>query len=590
MTRPWWHTTTIYQVYPRSFADGDGDGIGDLAGIIDRLDHIAALGVETVWVSPFFSSPQRDFGYDIADYCDVAPEYGTLADAERLIEAAHARGLRVMFDLVLNHTSDEHPWFTASRDEPEGDHGDWYVWRDGAGDSSEPPNNWRSSMETRTAWQYSETRGQWYLATFLPFQPDLNWRNPEVRDAMFDVVRFWLDRGVDGFRLDLFGVIMKDAEFRPNAFRPRLGGGQLPQLWDRTHTENTEENFALARELRAVCEEYSDRDRVLLGEVFGPPDVLRRYLGDPAAANESAGAAASTGADGGGAGLHLVFLFDFLMYRYRAEFFRDRIAAYERNFPEPLLPTYVLENHDRSRSLSRVGGDLRKARVLATVLLTVRGVPTLYMGQEIGMTNTYLPLRDAEDPIAREYFGWVPEVVSKRLPERINRDEVRTPMQWDSTANAGFCPASVDPWLPVNPNHVERNVAAQTGDPGSLLELYRSLLALRRATPALHAGSLELLDGLPEGVLGYRRQVEPVGEAGGGDDGALGASGPPEPGDPVGDVVVVCNFTDRAQPAVLPGPAVVSGPARQVLLSTDGACTMEGAVVTLAPHSGLIVR
>jgi glycosidase len=492
---PWWHTTTIYQVYPRSFADGDGDGIGDLPGIIDRLDHIADLGFGTIWISPFFSSPQRDFGYDVSDYCDVAPEYGTLADAERLIAEAHARGLRVMFDLVLNHTSDEHPWFVASRDGgPGGPNADWYVWRDGRQGrrGRRPPNNWRSAMETRTAWQWSDARQQWYLATFLPFQPDLNWRLPEVRDAMFGVVRFWLDRGVDGFRLDIFGMIMQDADFRDNAFKPRVGAGELPRLWDRTYTENTPENIELARELRTVCREY-DGDRVLLGEVFGPPEVLRAYQGDALP-------------EGGRDGLQLVFLFDFLMYRYRASFFRRRIAAYEEAFPPPLLPTYVLENHDRSRSLSRVGGDLGKARVLATLLLTLRGVPTVYMGQEIGMTNTYIPLKQAQDPVAREFFGWLPEVVSKRLPERLNRDEVRTPMQWDGTENAGFSPPGVRTWLPVNPNHRERNVAAQTGTEGSLLELYRALLHLRRATPALHSGDLRLVDDLAEDILAYERR------------------------------------------------------------------------------------
>jgi glycosidase len=550
--RPWWWSTTIYQVYPRSFADSGGDGIGDLRGIVDHLDHIADLGFGAVWVSPFFASPQCDFGYDVSDYCDIAPEYGTLADAERLIAEAHARGLRVLFDLVLNHTSDEHPWFVSSRDDPSGEHADWYLWRDGRGRGGRrPPNNWRSSMETRSAWQWSDARGQWYLATFLPFQPDLQWRTPAVRAAMFDVVRFWLDRGVDGFRLDLFGVIMKDAQLRNNAFRPRVGGGQLPQLWSRTHTENTEDNVTLARDLRAVCREYDDPDRseaperLLLGEVFGPADVLRRYQGE-------------------GDGLQLVFLFDFLMYRYRAEFFRSRIGAYEASFPPPFQPTYVLENHDRSRSLSRVGGDLRKARVLATLLLTLRGVPTVYMGQEIGMTNTYLPLRDAKDPIAREYFSWLPEAVSKRLPERINRDEVRTPMQWDSTTNAGFCPVGVAPWLPVNPNHVERNVAAQRGDPGSLLELYRSLLHLRRETPALAAGDLGLIDDLPTDVLGYERV---------------------DPDEPSIRVVVLLNFSDASRVVRLPD---IDAP----LLVTDAAIDLRGGAgsVVLMPHSAAVLR
>ncbi|MDZ7732703.1 MAG: alpha-glucosidase [Acidimicrobiia bacterium] len=481
--RPWWQTTTVYQVYPRSFADHDGDGIGDLPGIIDRLDHVVDLGFGTLWVSPFFASPQRDFGYDISDYCDVAPEYGTLADAERLVEEAHARGLRVIFDLVLNHTSDEHPWFAESKRSRDNEKADWYIWHDGRprrrpARPGEPPtrrpNNWRAALEVRSAWQWGEERQQWYLATFLPWQPDLDWHNPEVREAMFDIVRFWLARGVDGFRLDMFHTIMKDADLTPNPVRPVAGGSEIAHLWRPDHTTNTEENFELARELRAVCDEY-EPERLLLGEVFGEPDTLRRYLG---------------GNDGRDAdGLQLVFLFDFLTFRWSADRFRRRIDRYERELPEPLRPTYVLENHDRSRSISRVGGDLRKARALAVMLLTLRGVPVVYMGQEIGMTNTYIPLRDARDPIVAHYFSWVPEAVASRLPERINRDEVRTPMQWDDSPNAGFAPSGVAPWLPVGDDRDERNVASQAADDESLLELYRALLHLREDRPALHAGS-----------------------------------------------------------------------------------------------------
>lgn len=487
--RPWWRGTTIYQVYPRSFADSDGDGIGDLPGVLERLDHLVGLGVETLWLSPFFASPQRDFGYDISDFCAVAPEYGTLDDADALIEAAHARGLKVLFDLVLNHSSDQHPWFLESRSSRDNTKADWYVWRDGRGrDGRRRPNNWRTQLEVKPAWQWGEERQQWYLASFLPFQPDLSWRNPEVKAAMFDVVRFWLDRGVDGFRLDMFGAVMKAADLADNPLRPTWSPTE-PRLWPRVHNENTEDGFALARELRAVCDEH-DGDRVLVGEVFGPPEVLRRYTGGEAAD-----------------GLHLVFLFDFLHLRYDAGWFHDVIAGFETAFPPPGLPTYVVENHDRGRSLDRLGGDEEKARVLATILLTVRGVPTLYMGQEIGMRNTYIPLREAKDPVARDVFGWVPEAVAKRFPERINRDEVRGPMQWDATVNAGFCPPHATPWLPVNPDHRTRNVAAQADRPGSLLELYRTLLHVRRAHPALHAGTLRLLDGLPEGVLGYVREA-----------------------------------------------------------------------------------
>ena len=349
----WWRHAVVYQVYPRSFRDSNGDGIGDLEGIVERLDHLVDLGVDTVWVSPFFASPQEDFGYDVSDYCGVAPEYGTLQDAERLIDEAHRRGLRVLFDLVLNHTSHQHPWFLESRSSRDNPKADWYIWRDGRGpDGKRPPNNWRSIAEITSGWQWAEERQQWYLATFLPCQPDLNWRNPEVREAMFGAVRFWLERGVDGFRLDMFGDIMKDESFADLRFRPRLVGG-IPRLWDRSPIQNTEDNVELARELRAVCRGYdrvgdavgtgpaaADRERLLIGEVFGKADELRRFLAD-------------------GDGLQLVFLFDFLTFRYDPRWLVDRIVEFERAFPYPSQPTYVLENHDRTRLLDRVGFDRR---------------------------------------------------------------------------------------------------------------------------------------------------------------------------------------------------------------------------------------
>lgn len=482
---PWWQTTSIYQVYPRSFQDSNADGVGDLPGIINRLDHLKELGVETVWVSPFFASPQQDFGYDVTDYEAVAPEYGTLEDAQRLIDEVHSRGMKVMFDLVLNHTSDQHPWFLRSRSSRSNPKADWYIWADGRGKHGKrPPNNWKSAMEFTSAWQYCPTRRQWYMATFLPFQPDLNWRNPEVKAAMFDSVRFWLDKGVDGFRLDIFGQIMKDPDFANNPVRPRVYNG-FPRLTERIHTENTADNVTLAKELRAVCEEYPG-DRALLGEVFGPPEVLKSYLGEDD-------------------GLNLVFLFEFLTFHYNAEWFRTTIQGFEDNFPAPMQPTYVLENHDRSRLLDRVHGDVAKAGVLAVILLTLRGVPTVYQGQEIGMSNTRLPFKDALDPIAASVYKHLPQFVVDRMSERLNRDEVRTPMQWDASANAGFCPDGVQPWLPVNPDYERVNVAHQDADEDSLLNLYRRLFALRRDSESLRFGPLAMLEALPDGVLGYRR-------------------------------------------------------------------------------------
>jgi glycosidase len=297
-------------------------------------------------------------------------------------------------------------------------------------------------------------------------------------------VRFWLDKGVDGFRLDIFGQIMKDAGLPNNPIRPRMYNG-FPRLTQRVHTENTADSIALAKELRAVVDAYPG-DRVLLGEVFGPPEVLKSFLGD-------------------GDGLNLVFLFDFLTYKYDAQWFEQTIRSFERNFPAPQQPTYVLENHDRSRTIDRVGGDPAKARVLAVILLTLRGVPTVYMGQEIGMSNTPLRFSDALDPIAASVFRRVPQFVADRMSERLNRDEMRTPMQWDASANAGFCPDGVRPWLPVNPDYPRVNVAAEHARPESMLNLYRRLFALRAEHASLREGSLALLEALPDAVLGYRR-------------------------------------------------------------------------------------
>lgn len=544
-TPPWWTSTVIYQVYPRSFMDSNGDGIGDLPGVIDRLDHLVDLGVGTVWLSPFFDSPQRDVGYDVRNYRDVAPEYGTVDDAQRLIDEAHARGLKVMFDLVLNHTSDEHPWFVESRSSRTNPKADWYVWADGRrgrGGKPKPPNNWRSELQVPKAWQWSPEREQWYLATFLSFQPDLNWRHPEVRDEMFDMVRMWLGRGVDGFRLDIFGSIMQDAQLRDNDPKPAFLNG-FPRIQTPTMTLNTDENFTVATDLRAVCDEF-DGDRVLIGEVFGPPSVLRRYLHDD-----------------GKPGLHMVFLFEFLASSYSAKKYRTLIERFERELPAPLVPTYVVENHDRARSLSRLGGDLDKARVLATLLCTLRGVPVLYQGQEIGMENRYIPIAEANDPVPKVIARRMPEWINRKLPERLNRDEVRTPMQWEPGAGAGFTTPDATPWLPIHENHRVRNVASEQADEASLLHWYQTLLALRAAEPALHAGSLELLD-TDDGLIAFHRRAE--GRA----------------------VTVVANLTDEAVSYPVPSIERVD---QVVLAATHPTVALSRGDLDLPGHSAAVI-
>jgi oligo-1,6-glucosidase/alpha-glucosidase len=486
-SQPWWQKTAIYQIYPRSFMDASADGIGDLRGIISRLDYVKDLGFDCIWVSPIFRSPQKDFGYDVSDYFSVSPEYGNMSDADDLIAAAHSRGMRILFDLVLNHTSREHPWFKESCRSRTNPKRDWYIWQDGRG--TRPPNNWKS-LVGGSAWHYDGNTDQWYFASFLPFQPDLNFRNPEVSKAMFDVVRFWLDKGVDGFRLDIFHCIFKDERFRNNPFDFRyvptknLTAGFF-QKWK--YNLNRPENFELARDLRSLIDTYSPQ-RLLLGEVFGSDHAIKNYLGDRRD------------------GLNLVFLWNLLPIKAEAGFLRDVIRHYEARYPEPFKPVYVLGNHDQKRFISKIGNDVSKAKLLALVQLTARGVPVTYYGEEIGMPDGDFSARIARDPLGKRY-RWIPDFLVKRLGLYVNRDGCRTPMQWDNSPNGGFCPDSVIPWLPVDENTVSVNVAAQKPDENSLLNVYRRLLHLRQKTPAILEGTLELFDHSDVGddLLAYRR-------------------------------------------------------------------------------------
>lgn len=476
---PWYHKTTIYQIYPRSFYDSNADGIGDIQGIFQKLDYIRDLGFETIWCSPFFASPQADFGYDISDYTSIAPEYGSMDDVLHLIEAVHQRGMKIVFDMVMNHTSDQHPWFKESRSSRDNPKENWYLWRD-------KPNNWQS-MTGGSGWHFAPERGQYFWSSFLPFQPDLNYRNPEVKKIMFDTVRFWLSKGVDGFRLDIFNVIYKDAEFRDNPFSLKL----MPTEDDPSgffqeaqHTLNQPESFMFARELRALTEEFGER--MLLGEVSGNRELIRKYLGDES-----------------NHGLGLVFDFGMLNFKFNAAYFRRLIADMEMNYPEPFMPVYVFSNHDRRRSILRLGNDPRKAKLLAMLQLTVRGVPCIYYGEEIGMTDLTQPFSTALDPIPHK-FKRIPRFIFDLLGLTINRDEVRTPMQWDGTRNAGFSSANKT-WLPVHANYKLINVKNTRQDKSSSTHSIMALLSLRQQETTLHEGSINLLEHLPGNILGFSR-------------------------------------------------------------------------------------
>ncbi len=473
----WWQRGVIYQVYPRSFQDSDGDGIGDLAGIERRLDHIAALGVDAIWLSPIFPSPMADFGYDVADYCDVEPMFGALADFDRLLVAAHARGLRLLLDFVPNHTSDQHNWFVESRSSRDHPKRDWYIWRDPAPDGG-PPNNWISDFGG-SAWTWDEATGQYYLRAFLPEQPDLNWRNPEVRAAMLDVMRFWFDRGVDGFRIDVLWHIVKAEGLPDNPDNPAWRPGQNER--DRVlqlHSTDQPEAHAISAEMRALAEDYSartSRERVLIGEIFLPNARHARWYGTEECPQ-----------------VHLPFNFQLIENEWNADALRRLIADYEASLPSHGWPNWVFGSHDAPRIAARIGE--AQARVAAMLLLTLRGTPTLYQGDELGIGQVDIPPDRIRDP---QHF---------RQPTlNIGRDRSRTPMPWNAGAFAGF--STVEPWLPLNPDWPTRNVAAQQHDPVSMLALYRQLLALRRQEPALSVGPIRLIEA-PEGVLAYERRFK----------------------------------------------------------------------------------
>ena len=464
---PWWAGGVIYQVYPRSFADANGDGVGDLPGLLGRLDHLAgtdaSLGVDAVWLSPIYPSPLADFGYDISDFTGVAAEFGTLADLDRLVEACHARDLRLLLDLVPCHTSIEHPWFVESRSSRTSARRDWYTWADPGADGG-PPNNWRASFGG-PAWELDPASGQYYLHSFYPEQPDLNWRNPQVAAAIGEAMRFWFDRGVDGFRVDAITHALKDPLLRDN---PPAGPPVPPFPRDRTGldpvwSDDQPGMTEVVGFLRSVADEYPDR--LLLGEAYLPAERLARYLGN-----------------GTGAGFQRAFDFELCLIKWAAEAFRRTVERGERFTPPGAEPTWALSNHDLSRHATRFGE--RRARLAALLLLSLRGTICIYAGEEIGMVDAR-PLPGMEH-------------------DRAGRDAQRTPMQWDASPASGF--TSGTPWLPlVDP--AKRNVEQQSQDPASLLSFYRRLLALRRSSPALRHGALGLLSDLPPDLLAWTREA-----------------------------------------------------------------------------------
>ncbi|AKQ45633.1 alpha-amylase [Rufibacter radiotolerans] len=467
----WWQEGVIYQIYPRSFQDSNQDGVGDLPGIIQRLDYLKWLGVDAIWISPIFESPMADFGYDISNYTGIHPLFGTMADFDQLLQEAHARGLRVLLDLVPNHTSDQHPWFLESRSSRDNPKRDWYIWKDPLPDGS-PPNNWLA-MFGGTAWEWDEATQQYYYHGFLKEQPDLNWRNPEVQAAMLDVMRFWFDKGIDGFRIDVIYHMIKDANFRNNPANPDYTPNQATynQLLPVYSTDQPEVH-EIVQMMRQVANEYEDR--VLIGEIYLPISKLVTYYGVD------------------NSGVHLPFNFQLLTLPWEALQVASAIDEYEGALPQDGWPNWVLGNHDQPRIISRVGA--AQARVAALLLLTLRGTPTIYYGEEIGMRDVPIPFEEVQDP------------QGLNMPDKnLSRDPARTPMQWDTSENAGFTTAK--PWLRLGRSFHRENVLVQQEDEYSMLTLYRRLLQLRKQEPALAIGSYTPIYSDTQ-IVSYLRQAE----------------------------------------------------------------------------------
>ena len=520
----WWRRGVIYEIYPRSFQDSNGDGIGDLSGILARLDYLVRLGVDGIWIAPIYPSPMADFGYDVSNYTDIDPLFGDLPAFDRLLQAAHQRGLKVILDYVPNHTSDQHPWFLESRASRENSKRDWYVWRHPTVGSG-PPTNWLSEFGG-PAWTFDHATSCYYYHAYLKEQPDLNWRNPQVVAAMLDVLRFWLERGVDGFRVDAIHHLIEDDQLRDNPPKPDWRPGMSPaRRLKRAYTMDNPQVHEAVAAMRRVTESYGS-DRLLIGEAYLPIEQLMAYYGKDCG------------------GFHLPFNFHLISTPWQPIAISTLIEAYEAALPPGGWPNWVLGNHDRSRLASRIGPE--QARVAAMLLLTLRGTPTIYQGEEIGMTDVPIPSEKIQDPWEKNTPGL-----------GLGRDPVRTPMQWNRAAHAGFTTA--EPWLPVADNFRTTNVAVQEEDPASLLALYRALITLRREYPALQIGGY-LGRTATEQVLAYERRHEEQ------------------------RIFIVLNLTGQASTYQVDGPS-------RLLLSTHRECaSLPQMELRLLANEGVILE
>jgi len=468
----WWRDGIIYQIYPRSFADSNNDGIGDLPGIISKLDYLEALGVDAIWLSPIYPSPDVDFGYDVADYTAVDPKFGTMQDFEVLVEGAKQRGIHIILDLVLNHTSDQHPWFIESRKSVDNPYHDWYIWHDPK-PNGDPPNNWQAVFGG-PAWEFDPQLGKYYYHMFCKEQPDVNWRNPAVREALLDVFRFWLDKGVDGFRLDVFNMYFKDSEFKDN---PHQLGIRTFDRQKHLYDVSQPEMYPLLQEIRSIMDQY--KNTYVVGETFlADPKHTASYCGDDM--------------------LHAAFNFDFAHNRWHPKRFLNSALKWYQSLGPDAWPNNFLSNHDMHRAATRYcfGEDDRRAKVAAAMLLTIKGTPFMYYGEEIGLRD--IPIRskkDVKDPLGKTFW-----------PLYKGRDGCRSPMQWSDETNAGF--SETEPWLPVHSNYPDRNVEQQLSDPNALLNFFKQLIQVRKAQPALQHGDFQPLVEDPRQIFAFMRTTE----------------------------------------------------------------------------------
>ncbi len=447
----WWKHGVIYHIYPRSFQDSDGDGIGDIRGIIRRLGYLKDLGIDGIWISPMYKSPMVDYGYDVSDYRAIDPVFGTMNDFTELLGKAHELGIRIILDMILNHTSKEHPWFVESSSSLYNPKRNWYIWKEGILGSQ--PNNWKSAIGG-SAWKFDEKTGEYYLHSFFEEQPDLNWRDEELPGVFFEEMKFWLDKGVDGFRLDVINLIAKDKKFRSN---PVLFG--ISALQKHVYTRNRKRSVTIVTQIRELLDRY--KNKVSIGEIYthppGDAKTAARYLAN------------------GNNGIHLAFDFSLIFSSWNAHSYFKSIQSWYKSLPEDGWPCNVLSNHDLLRSIDRFPWRTNreeKAKVAATLLLTMKGTPFIYYGEEIGMHNTHIAKTDIRDPLGKRYW-----------PLFSGRDKSRTPMQWKSEPNGGF--TSGIPWLPLNKDIRFRNVRQQEGEPGSLLNHYRNLIRLSKTSEAI---------------------------------------------------------------------------------------------------------